>query len=149
MKKNQVAIIAGAPVVETLSKLELALESLKRIQETPWKTNGEYPGFKNIKNDSSITEKDLIRLEAQIYTQSKLYDEAAARMGKNKYPAFEINGGTYEDWHHDIMLRTNINAQEEKYTTLKKFQEEMKQFLSKEDQKAQLEAKIHDYFQSM
>lgn len=148
--RNQVAIIKGAPVTQTLSMLETAVEQLKRIQETPWKTNGDFgAGFKNIKSDNTISLRDLIRMEAQAHTQHELFHASAERLGLAKYPAFEINGHDYESWHHDIKLRMAINEQEERFNTLKAFQDEMKQFLSKEDQKAQLEEKIANYFQNM
>jgi hypothetical protein len=147
---NSVAIVKGASPVETISKLETALAKLKRIQETPWKTSGEFgDGFPNIKTTQNVGLGVLIRMSAASATRADLYHRAAARLGKTNYPAFEISGFDDDSWQHDIKLRMDIDEQENVYTTLKGFQEKMSKFLSEADQKEQLENEITQFMANL
>lgn len=150
--KNQTkaVIVKGAKPLETISKLDAVLNKLQQIQETPWKTSGEFgDGFPNIKNTSNVGLGVLLRMSAASSTRAELYHKAAARFNKTKYPAFEISGFDDDAWQHDIKLRMDIDEQQEVYTKLKSFQERMRKFMSEEDQKEQLDNEISEFLGSM
>lgn len=143
-----IAVTADTPTSEVLKLLAAASDNMKRIQETPWKTTGNFgDGFPDIKNTngSKIPVDTLIRMDAAAFLREKHYHEAAARQGLTKYPAFQINGGDYAAWAHDIKLRMDLDSQEETYTKLKEYSEKMKTFLSQAEQKAQLASEIADF----
>lgn len=145
-------VTADTSTADVLKILATAAENMKRIQETPWKTNGNYgDGFPNIKdtNGSKIPVDTLIRMNAAAHLRETHYHEAAARMGLSKYPAFQINGGNYEAWAHDIKLRYELDSQEETYNKLKEYSEKMKTFLSAAEQKQQLTADIAEFLGSV
>jgi hypothetical protein len=146
-----VAIVTGMSTVDILKKLDNEYEKLQRIQSTQWKTNGEFgDGFPNIKtNPSAVSESELISMEAVAFSRDKFYNEAAARMGKVKYPAYQINGSDYEAWHHDIKLCDAITQQEAKFKKLEEYKNKMSKFLSEADQKAALESEINDFLETM
>lgn len=135
---QQLALSVNTPVPDIIEQLDKALKNLVKIQETPWKTNGQFEGFPNIKDDRTVPVETLIRLESAVFGRNEAYIAAAYRLGKTSFKAFVVNGGTYEDWHHDINLAMQINEQKANYEKLKEFKEKISKFLSEEDQKASL-----------
>ena len=137
-KKSSTALTltGGAPSV--LTKLDEEIAKLKHIEESVYKTTGVLEGFPtNIKVETKI--ENLIRAYASVKGREESYDKAAAALGVGKsYPAFNIGGGTAEDWHKDIQLRINIINHKQTLDKLSGFKEKMTKFLSAEQQQEML-----------
>ena len=133
----------GAPSV--MQKLDEKIAELKDIQESVYKTTGVLEGFPtNIKEETKI--ENLIRAFGSVKGREDNYDEAAVKLGLAKgYPAFNINGGTAEEWKKDIQLRINIINHKETYDKLTMFKEKMSKFLSEEDQQKMLVAEMNSF----
>jgi len=146
MANNKNAVIkAGAPVSATLATIETLFQNLQKIQETPWKTNGDFgSGFPNIKetNGVLIPIQTLIIMESQAFGMNKTYCDAMERLGFTTAPQFKHNDYPYEDWNHDIKLRSQIDRQQDQYNKLKKLQEDGKKFISEAEQKTLWEQEV-------
>jgi len=133
--KATASLLPALPVPDVLDALNKKIASLKHIEESKYKTTGILEQFGDIKAEMKI--ENLIRAYSSIIGREKLYNEAAAQLGRGKsYPAFVVSGGNAEDWKNDITLRINILEHKETLDKLNAFKEKMSKFLSEEDQKA-------------
>ena len=145
VKNNKAIIKAGAPVTDTLATIEKLFDSLQKIQDTPWKTNGDFGnGFPNIKETGGVLVpiETLITIESHAFGMDKTYTDSMIRLGYTTAPQFKHNGYPYADWHHDIKLRGAIDRQAAQYNKLKKLQEDGKKFISEAEQKALWEKEV-------
>lgn len=141
--KTQVALITPElPTVDALSKLDQEIQDLGRIVDTPYKTNGNVAGFPDVKTCMDIS--TLIKMYSSVSNREASYNKAAETLGLKSYPVF-TEGGTAEDWKHDIQLRIDIIQHEGKLNKLKEFKKRMSEFLSKEDQKNILLQEMTDF----
>ncbi len=132
--KATTSLLPAMPVPDVLKALNDKINSLKHIEESKYKTAGILEQFGNIKDEMKI--ENLIRAYSSIIGREKLYNEAAAQLGRGKcYPAFVVSGGTAEDWKNDIQLRINILEHKETLDKLNTYKEKMSKFLSEADQK--------------
>jgi hypothetical protein len=135
-KKAEVAVLSGASVPEIITKLESKIKELDHITDSKYKTSGKLDGFGNVKEETSIG--NLIKAFSSVSARAKAYAEAAEALSIETFPVFELNGGTVEDWKTDIQLRIAIIQHKETLDKLQSYRDKMKEFLSKEDQKALL-----------
>lgn len=133
-------------VPDTLKLLEEKLSSLQKIEETPYKTNGSINGFSDVRHETRI--EVLIRMYSTIYMKEKAYNEAAESLGLTHYPIYS-EGGTSEDWKHDIQLRIKLIQQKDTFEKLNKYKEEVSKFMSREEQKSQLMSEMQDFFKKL
>lgn len=136
-KDSSVALVkkdAGVP--EILSALDREIKSLEHITDTVYKTTGRLTGFNDIKTETKV--ENLIRAFSSVLGKSKMYGDAIAELGLPIAPQFTIDGGTVEDWKHDITLRINIINHKDKLDKLNEYKNKMSKFLSEQDQKAML-----------
>lgn len=133
-KKTTVVVSNGnlPSVPDQMEMLKKELSQLKAITETQYKTTGNLESFGNIKSETSVS--NLIKAFSSVRGRENAYNEAAAEMGMESYPAFEISGGNKEQWKHDIKLRIAVINHAERKAELEALIEEGKSFLTKEDQ---------------
>ena len=145
VKVEQVDLLPTASVPEVLTQLNEKIASLKRIEESVYKTNGEVEGFStNIKEEMKI--ENLIRTYSSVKMREAGYLAAVRELGLTTFPAFVVGSGSPDDWKHDIMLRIDILTHKETLDKLNGFKEKMGKFLSEQDQKAMLLKEMQDFF---
>lgn len=128
---NGVEVLLQLPVPMVLAKLEKELESLKEVNDTCYKTSGNIDSI-NIKSESQIS--NLIKCYGSVLAREDVYHRSAKDLGLNTYPDFVLNGMSVSDIKHDIQLRMKILAHHDRKTALEKSYEEIKTFLSQQDQ---------------
>jgi len=120
-------------VPSVLMLLDEKINSLKKITDSVYKTTGNLDGFGDLKVELKV--ENLIRAYSMIIAKEDAYNRAASDLGIAEYPAFNINGGSSEQWKHDILLRKAIIEHKQTLDTLQAFKDKMSKFLSAEDQK--------------
>jgi hypothetical protein len=137
-QEGQVAIIdpQTLDISNALGLLEKEIESLNEITDSKYKAGSSLDGFGNIQTCTDIS--TLIKAASSIRSREKSYLETAEDLGLRMYPKFNLNGGSSDDWMHDIKLRINILTHHEKLEKLKSYREEMKTLITKEERKAML-----------
>lgn len=142
---KELVLVGEVSPSDVIRGLEKKYAEMERIASTPWKTSvpielgftGAVKDQKNNENLARMLSTLLVRKEA--YERVMETPEADGGFGAgDKYPVFKHAGHTYEEWHHDIILRKKINNQEEEKKELKQYIEEMKEFISKDERKADL-----------
>ena len=123
-------------VPEILSVIEEKLKSIKKINETPYKTTGNLEIFGDITKELKI--ENLIRAYSMVASKESSYNQASKDLDLNEVPAFTVSGGTKEDWKHDIKLSIAIVQQDTQLKKLTEYKDKMSKFLSEEDQKSML-----------
>ena len=141
-KTTDVALISDVPSV--LDKLNAEISSLKKIEESVYKTTGKVDGL-GIDIKTELKVDNLIKAFSSISGRAKAYGEAAQELGQKSVPQFTVGGGTVDEWKSDIMLRIDIINHKEKLDKLKGFKDKMSKFLSEEDQKAILLKEMGEY----
>jgi hypothetical protein len=135
-KTAGVAVLTGASVPEIITKLESKIKELDHITDSKYRTSGNLDGFGDIKKETSIG--NLIKAFSSVMARGETYQRSATALGIETFPVFELNGGSVEDWQKDIQLRIAIIQHKETLDKLQSYRDKMKEFLSKEDQKAML-----------
>lgn len=122
-------------VPNALEALNKKLDGIKKVQDTPYKTSGDMSsiGFGSVKTEMLV--ENLVRGLSIIIAKEDAYQKAAERLGLTSVPAFNVAGGSLEDWTTDIKLRIQIIQQEETMKKLTAARDKMAKFLSEEDQK--------------
>jgi hypothetical protein len=136
-KSTALALNVNSEVPEVLSLLDAELKSLKQITDKPYKTTGNLDMGGNtmdIKTEQKVV--NLIRAFSSVNGREKAYTEAAQALELKEWPAFEVSGGSAEDWRQDIQTRLAVIQYEDRKNKLQGFQDQMKKFLSESDQKA-------------
>lgn len=144
-KNTAVAIKSQFDLKDTagiLEKLDGALAELKRVEESPYKTSGQLDGFGDIKSETKID--NLIKAFSSVKGRANAYTDASVDLGIKTCPAFNVNGGSVDDWKHDIMLRIEIITYKEKYDKLKSAKEKLAVFLTEEERKIAILSELKD-----
>jgi hypothetical protein len=143
-QKQSMALQATSNVSEFLVALDSQIADLKKVQETPYKTNGRITrgngSVLDIKECKDIAE--LVGAYSGILFRSKAFEEAYSDLGIDKYPAIKIEGYTPEEWKSDILLRKSVIEYQDKYNTLTQMKKEWEDLMDKEDKKALLFSKM-------
>jgi len=134
-----VALNTEMSTPDIIAALDAKLATLEGITTTKYKTNGNVAGFGDVKTETDISK--LIKMYSSISGREKAYNAAAETLGLKAYPAF-TEGGSAEDWFHDINLRIQIIQHKDTVDTLNRYKKEMAKFMSEADQKAQLIAEM-------
>jgi len=143
-KKNNPALLPTTKTSDVLEQLNAKIASLKRIEESIFKTNGLLDGFGDIKLETKI--ENLIRAFSSVKIRELGYNNAAAELKRKEYPAFAIGSGTADDWKHDILLRIDILEHKETLDKLNMFKNKMSKFMSEAEQKEMLIKEMQDFF---
>jgi hypothetical protein len=134
---NNVPSIIGA--------LEAKIKSFGEITDSKYRTSGNLDGFGDIKKETNVG--NLIKAFSSVNGRAKSYVDAAEALGLTTFPAFELNGGSVEDWRKDILLRINLITHKETLDKLNTYKEKFQKFLSEEDQKQMLVAEMAAFLQ--
>jgi len=129
----ELAITKGG-IPDVMKALEAKMKEFEFIRDSKYKTSGNLDGFGDLKNEKLIP--NLIRAYSLVLAKSTAYENAAQDLGLSSYPAFEIGGGSTEDWRSDILLRKAIIEQKENMDKLQAFRDKAAKFMSESDQKA-------------
>lgn len=142
-KKVSTALAVSMDVPSALKALEAKIQSLKHIEESVYKSSCKLDGFPDIKTETSIT--NLIKVFSSIQAREAAYNNAIETLGLKQAPQFNL-GGTLEEWKSDIQLRINIINHKEELDTMNEFKKQLESFVSKEEQKEMLFAKMNEHF---
>lgn len=140
---TDVPALMDVSVPEIMQKLENEIKQLDHLTDSKYRTSGNLDGFGDIKKETSVS--NLIKAFSVVMAKANAYAAAATDLEVDTFPVFEVNGGSVSDWKKDIQLRIAIINHKEKLDKLNHFRDEMKKFLSKEDQKAQLMMEMASY----
>jgi hypothetical protein len=153
-KKNQPKESVELSIVNNIDNIPAILEgingkiaTIKLITDRTYKTSMNLEGFGDLSKSENIS--NLIKAFSVIRTREVAYNEAAKELEVNTYPQFEIGGGNAEAWKGDISLRIQIIKQADTLSKLEQARDEMKQFLSQEDQKKMAAQKIQDLLKGL
>jgi hypothetical protein len=139
-------VIADQSVPNILSGLRAQLKELNKVTDSGYRTSGNIGELGvDIKSETGIGK--LIKVHATLKTSADNYDASAAELGLDEYPAWSHGGCTLADWTADVKLRINIITHKERKEALENAIKEMEQFLTEEDRKAQVLAKIQKLMQ--
>ena len=139
MAKKAELAIADQSVPNILDVLKKELQEIKKVSGSNYRTSGNVEGV-NIKTETNVS--NLIKVYGSIKVSEQAYNQAAEDLGLTTYPTYQVGGCTVEDWRKDIDLRIKIITQEDRRKELEEAIKEMEQFLTEEDRKAQVLAKI-------
>ena len=127
--------MSEAPIPELMKKIDGKIASLKRIEESVYKTPGTVPGFPTkIKEETNIG--NLLKMGSALMAMEKAYDDFATQIGRKKYPNFLVCGHGFPEYKADIELRIEIIEHKDTLDKLKGFKDSMKGLMSAADQKA-------------
>lgn len=143
MKKNNPTLLPITKTADVLDALNTKIASLKRIEESIYKTNGKLDGFGDIKAEVKI--ENLIRAYSSVKMREAGYITAAKDLGRKEFPAFVIGSGNAEDWKHDILLRIDILEHKETLDKLNSYKDRMSKFLSETEQKEILMKEMDEF----
>jgi hypothetical protein len=151
-KIKKTELVLSTPVTDVLSNLEQMKQSLDKIYETPYRTSKQITGLNSIQESTSV--EDLLKTLAFIQTKEKAYNNAletiTEKLGRAvSASVFKLEGFTLEEFEHDICLRIEVIEHKAKYDKLSEFQNKMKEFLSKEDQKQILYNEIENFMKTV
>jgi hypothetical protein len=134
IKATSALEVKDQSIPQIIRMLQEKASKFKTLENTQFKTSGILVVFGDIKKETSIA--NLIRAYSFVNGKAKTYNEAAEDLGLVEFPQFEINGGSEEDWKHDIKFRINVVQHSETMNKLKELEATATKYLSEEDQKA-------------
>lgn len=138
-KKKETMELAKVDVNDTTALIQLLdakLAEVKKVEDTPYKTNGDMTehGFStNIKNETKV--EILVRMASVGIAKERAYGEAITELGLTTVPAITFGTGTLDNLLHDIKLRIAIIQQDDQAKLIKKAKEDLSKFMSAEEQK--------------
>lgn len=133
---TELSTLVTFSVPDVIAQLENKIKELDHITDSKYRTSGNLDGFGDIKKETSIA--NLIKAFSVVMAKANAYQASATELNIATFPVFEVNGGSVEDWKKDIQLRIAIIEHKETLDKLQGYRDKMKEFLSKEDQKAML-----------
>ena len=142
----ELSTLATFSVPDVIAQLEKKIKELDHITDSKYRTSGNLDGFGDIKKETSIA--NLIKAFSVVMAKANAYQAAATELSIATFPVFEVNGGSVEDWKKDIQLRIAIIEHKETLDKLQGYRDKMKEFLSKEDQKAMLMQEMAEFLAS-
>lgn len=140
-KKNELAVLNQKDALPLIAALDKKLQAMEQVRTTSWKTNGniseDFPDIREERDNTNLIKAlSVVRVRATAYNEAAESSEANFGMSLKAFPVWKHNGFTLEEWHHDIVLRYKINNQEETEQKIKKHRDALKEFVSKEERKA-------------
>ena len=134
---TQIAVNTAKTASEAIQVLEQKLASFEKVSMTPFKTGGKVTlpvAGSSVKLDECADVELLIRAAGNIKLNEQVYTTGASAMNLNKYKAFNHAGYSAEDWLHDLNLRYAIVNQHDAETKVRNQINNLKQFVSKDEQ---------------
>lgn len=148
-KKEEVGAGLAVPQVTVLDGIKAVnaqIAKLKHINESVYKTTGRVTGFGNkIQDETSIPE--LIKMFSSVKGRGKAYDEAAEELlGRDAtYPIFKLEGGSVDEFKHDITLRIDIISNKERLDELTAIKKDFTELMDRDDRMQLLVEKMKKF----
>ena len=133
---NEVATIPN-DVPQVLSLLQAELDKQKHIEESVYKTSGNFaPGLTNLKDETKV--ENLYKGLSIVLGKEHFYNLAIKTLKREHLQnhVFKHEGFTVEEWTADVELRIAIIENKERLDKLKEFKQRAEEFLSEQDKKA-------------
>lgn len=135
-KTNELAKLDVNNTTALMELLDKKLAEVKKVEDTPYKTNGdmsEHAFSNNIKNE---TESDvLVRMLSVAIAKEEAYQKAVKELNLSSCKAITFGTGTLDDLKHDIKLRIAIITQDTKSKALRDAKDKLSKFMTAEEQK--------------
>lgn len=145
-KKQEVAIIAPATVLDGIDLIDQRIAQLKTIQDTPYKTSKK---LKSVNGEVDITTETsvdvLITGFSTVLAKAAAKEKAYQELGYTTMPVVKIDGSTISDWKEDIKLRIAIIEQKETLDELNEIKKSYTELMDKEDRKKELDKKLQKW----
>ncbi len=143
VKNKNTGLTVQKDVPSVISALEAELKGIREVTESNYRTSGNLEGIGDIKTMTDLS--SLVKAYASVTIRENTYYNASQELGLDEVPAFVVSGGSKEDWKQDISLRIKIITHETRKKELETLINEVKGFLSVEDQRAMTMAKIEKF----
>lgn len=142
--KTKTTALAVNGVLGGIELVNQRIADLKHIQESVYKTSGKVTGFPgNIQTETNVSE--LVKLYSSVRARKQSYDASADELGIQSLPVFRVDGGTLEDFAHDVKLRIAIIQNKETLDELNAIKKEFTELMDKEDRMALLAKKLEKF----
>jgi hypothetical protein len=137
---------------EKYKQVEERLSKLKKVSNTPAKTNGQFKYAPDGNRVASMIHEEkkvatLLEIYGFLMQKNEYYDQAAEEVGLDKvgYPPFTWLGFPAKDWLADIEVRLSIISYREEYDRLTKIKAQLSEFFLPEDKLLQLFETLKDF----
>jgi len=138
--KSEAIVIAQPSPIEIIASIDEQLKSIGNIHNESWKTGTNSIAGMVIKESKDIA--GLVKLAGLVHTQRDQYVIGQGILELESVPEFKISGCSYDEILNDIQKQINILTYSEKFKELESLKNEWKEFITKEDKKQALIAKM-------
>ena len=138
--KSEAIVIAQPSPIEIIASIDEQLKSIGNIHNESWKTGTNSIAGMVIKESKDIA--GLVKLAGLVHTQRDQYVIGQGILELESVPEFKISGCSYDEILNDIQKQINILTYSEKVKELESLKNEWKEFITKEDKKQALIAKM-------
>ena len=138
--KSEAVVIAQPSPIEIIASIDEQLKSIGNIHNESWKTGTNSIAGMVIKESKDIA--GLVKLAGLVHTQRDQYVIGQGILELESVPEFKISGCSYDEILNDIQKQINILTYSEKVKELESLKNEWKEFITKEDKKQALIAKM-------
>jgi hypothetical protein len=140
VEKNEVSILEELNPVEIIAKIDSELKSMKAFSSENWKCGTNNIAGMIIKDSKDLP--GLVKLAGLIDQSRDQYVKGQEILGIESIEEFKVSGCCYDDIMSDIKKQVNILTYAEKVKELETLKNEWKEFITKEDRKKALIAKM-------
>lgn len=133
-------VVAQPNPIEIIASIDAQLAAIGNVHNESWKTGTNSIAGMVIKDSKDIA--GLVKLAGLVHTQREQYVLGQSLINLESIPEFKISGCSYEEILTDIQKQVNILTYSEKVKELESLKNEWKEFITKEDKKQALIAKM-------
>ena len=133
---TEVAQIAANPV-DFISFIQEAKKKVEHITTSSYKLSAK-SAVRGVNVQEEKSKESLISLVAYCISYGKHYNEAAAELGLENFPAAKVDGHLIKDIVADCKLRIAIIDNEEILKKIEKYEAQAKELLSAEEKRQML-----------
>lgn len=143
-KTEKATTLAIKGVPEGIELVNQRIADLKHITESVYKTTGRVTGFPNkIQDETKIEE--LVKMFSSVAGRGAAYKAAQEALELKSVPVFRVDGGTVDEFKHDIQLRIAILANKETLDELNQIKKEYTELMDKEDRMKLLAKRLEKF----
>jgi hypothetical protein len=144
-KKTNAETVTAAVVnqpnpIEIIASIDAQLAAIGNVHNESWKTGSNNIAGMVIKDSKDIA--GLVKLAGLVHTQREQYTIGQGILELESVPEFKVSSCSYEEIMTDIQKQINILTYSEKVKELETLKNEWKEFITKEDKKQALLAKM-------
>jgi len=133
-------IVAQPNPIEIIASIDAQLAAIGNVHNESWKTGTNSIAGMVIKDSKDIA--GLVKLAGLVHTQREQYTIGQGLLELETIPEFKVSGCSYDEIMTDIQKQINILTYSEKVKELEGLKNEWKEFITKEDKKQALLAKM-------